>query len=47
MVFVFTDASNAEKVLMGEPWTFDKHLVTMEIEKHMDVRALPLESTHF
>ena len=44
MVFVFTDASNAEKVLMGEPWTFDKHLVTMKrIEKRRDVR----ESTHF
>ena len=48
VVFVFTDASDVEKVLMGEPWTFDKHLVTMKrIEKHTDVRALPLESTHF
>ena len=48
VVFVFTDASDAEKVLMGEPWTFDKHLVTMKrIEKHTDVRALPLELTHF
>ena len=45
VVFVFTDA---DKVLMGEPWTFDKHLVTMKsIEKHTDVRTLPLESTHF
>ena len=40
VVFVFTDGSDAEKVLMGEPWTFDKHLVTMKrIEKHTDVRA--------
>ena len=48
VVFVFTDASNAEKILIGEPWTFDKHLVTMKrIEKHIDVRALLLVSTHF
>ena len=39
VVFVFINASDAEKVLMGEPWTFDKHLVTMKrIEKHTDVR---------
>ena len=48
MVFVFLDASDVEKVMMGELWTFNKHLVSLQkVEKHTDVRRLEFVSTRF
>lgn len=48
MVIVFSDVSDVDKVMVGEPWTFDKHLVAMQwVEKHTDVRALELTTTRF
>ncbi|KAK9988731.1 hypothetical protein SO802_028970 [Lithocarpus litseifolius] len=48
VVFVFSDVSDVDKVLAGEPWTFDKHLVAMQrVEKHVDVRDLELTTTRF
>ena len=31
VVFIFLDASDVEKVMMGEPWTFNKHLVSLQM----------------
>ena len=48
VVFVFLDASDVEKVMMGEPWTFNKHLVSLQkVKKHTDVRRLEFVSTRF
>uniref|UniRef100_A0A7N2MWR3 DUF4283 domain-containing protein n=1 Tax=Quercus lobata TaxID=97700 RepID=A0A7N2MWR3_QUELO len=49
VVFVFLDASDVEKVMMGEPWTFNKHLVSLQkkVEKHTNVRRLEFVSTRF
>ena len=30
VMFVFPDAADVDRVLMGEPWTFDRHLVVLE-----------------
>ncbi|KAK9992566.1 hypothetical protein SO802_027551 [Lithocarpus litseifolius] len=30
VLFVFPDAADVDRVLMGEPWTFDRHLVVLE-----------------
>ena len=36
VMFVFPEASNIDRVLMGEPWTFDRHLVVLERMKRSD-----------
>ena len=30
MIFVFDNKSEANKVILSEPWNFDKHLVIMQ-----------------
>lgn len=38
VLFVFSEGSNADRVLLGEPWSYDKHLVSMQrLEKNVSV----------
>ena len=30
VLFVFDNLSNVEKILKGQPWSFDKHLIVMQ-----------------
>ena len=48
VLFVFPDPSNVDKVLMGEPWTFDRHLVVLEKINNSDVfKELSFNQTSF
>lgn len=48
MLFVFPDATDIDRVLQGEPWTFDKHLVALKkMEKSEVIRELDFSRTSF
>ena len=48
VLFVFPEASNIERVLLGEPWTFDKHLVALKrMDVNEDIRELGFSMTRF
>lgn len=48
MLFVFSDEADIDRVLQGEPWTFDKHLVALKkMEKSEVIRELDFSRTSF
>ena len=45
MLFVFDNAEEVNKILMSEPWSFDRHLVVLQrLESATSVNALKLDS---
>lgn len=45
MLFVFDNAEEVNKILMSEPWSFDRHLVILQwLESSTPVHALKLDS---
>ena len=48
MRFTFDDKNDVDRILMSEPWSFDKHLVAMErYEKDTPLHELKFEKTCF
>ena len=48
MLFDFKFEVDAVKVLMGEPWTFDRHLVVLErYDGSMPIQNLQFKTTSF
>ena len=48
VLFVFPKASDIDRVLLGEPWTFDKHLVALKrMDMNEDIRELDFSMTRF
>ena len=48
VMFVFPEALDIDRVLMGEPWTFDRHLVVLERMKRSDaIEELKFNQTSF
>ena len=48
VLFVFSDKIDAERVLMGEPWSYDKHLVLLRrLEQSIAVKDLDFNRTLF
>ena len=48
VLFVFPKASNIERILRGEPWTFDKHLIALKrMDTNEDIRKLDFSVTRF
>ena len=46
VLFVFPEASDIERILRGEPWTFDKHLVALKrMDTNEDIRKLDFSVT--
>ena len=45
MLFVFDNAEEVNKILMSEPWSFDRHLVILQrLESATSMNALKLDS---
>lgn len=43
VLFVFSDGSDVDRVLLGEPWSYNKYLVSLcRLEKNVAVRDLVL-----
>ena len=48
VLFVFSNKMDADKVLLGEPWSYDKHLVALRrMEKKVAVKDLVFDQTFF
>ena len=48
VLFVFPKASDIDRVLLGEPWTFNKHLVALKrMDMNEDIRELDFSMTRF
>ena len=48
VLFVFSDKTDADKVLLGEPWSYDKYLVSLRrLEKNGAVKDLVFDRTAF
>jgi len=48
VLFVFPEASDIDRVLLGEPWMFDKHLVALKrMDMNEDIRELDFSMTRF
>ena len=46
VLFAFANALNVDRVMKGEPWFFDKHLVALKrVMMHTDVRSLVFDKT--
>lgn len=44
VLFVFSEGSDADRVLLGESWSYDKHLVSIQrLEKNVSVRDLAFD----
>ena len=47
-LFVFSDESDIDKVLLGEPWSFDKSLVALKkVRQHTKVKGLLFDKACF
>lgn len=48
VLFAFAEESNVNKVLMGEPWSFDKYPVALKrVERSSEVKNLVFDRTNF
>ena len=48
VLFVFLDKMDADRVLLGKPWRYDKHLVSLRrMEKNVAVKDLVFDRTFF
>ena len=48
VMFVFSDESDIDKVLLGEPWSFDKNLVALKkVRRHTEVKGLLFDKAYF
>ena len=48
VLFVFLDKMDADRVLLGKPWRYDKHLVSLrQMEKNVAVKDLVFDRTFF
>ncbi|KAL0006109.1 hypothetical protein SO802_013670 [Lithocarpus litseifolius] len=48
VLFVFSDKSDADRVLLGEPWSYDKYLVSLRrVEKNGAVKDMVFDRTNF
>ena len=48
VLFVFSDKMDTDRVLLGEPWSYDKHLVSLRrMEKTVAVKDLVFDKTFF
>lgn len=48
VLFISPDASDIDRVLMVEPWTFDRHLVVLEkMNNSDDIEELSFNQTNF
>ena len=48
LVFVFEDEADRERVIMGEPWAYDKHLVILQrIEEDEAIEEVAFQETSF
>ena len=46
--FELSNPSDVDRVLKGEPWSFDKYLVALKrVLKHKDMRSLVFDKTSF
>ena len=48
MLFIFSEKSDADRVLAGEPWSFDRFLVALKrIGRQTEMKGLVFDSAHF
>jgi len=48
VLFLFFEESDVDKVLAGEPWSFDKYLVALKrIWRRTEMKGLEFDSAHF
>jgi hypothetical protein len=48
LVFVFEDEADRERVIVGEPWAYDKHLVILQrIEEDEAIEEVAFQETSF
>ena len=48
VLFVFLDKMDTDRVLLGEPWSYDKHLVALRrMEKKVAIKDLVFDQTFF
>jgi len=48
VLFSFFDSSDVVRVMQGEPWSFDKHLVAVQpMDRHEDITSLDFSRTSF
>lgn len=48
VLFIFGDEVDVERVFMGEPWNYDKHLVLLRrLDKNVPVKDLEFNRTLF
>ena len=48
LVFVFKDEADRQRVMLGEPWAYDKHLVVFwRIEEDEDIEEVEFKKTSF
>ena len=47
-MFVFTNEEDVVRVMQGEPWSFDKHLVALKrVEKNTSIQYVIFDRTSF
>ena len=48
VLFIFSENSDVDKVLAGEPWSFDRYLVALKrIGRQTEMKGLVFDSAHF
>ena len=48
VLFLFSEESDIDRVVAGEPWTFDKYLVALKrIQSQLEMKSLEFDSAHF
>ena len=48
VLFLFFDSSDVARVIQREPWSFDKHLVAVQLmERHEDITSPNFSRTSF
>ena len=48
VLFLFSEESDIDRVVAGEPWTFDKYLVALKrIQSQTEMKGLESGSAHF